>query len=282
MKYFGKAEQTADAIVKAFEEGRVPAALSQVFIADAKERHSSAWSFMNQFIMAMHGYTDAMGFKQWQKKHERTVKKGEKAFYILAPVMRNITDETTLDEKGKPTKRQICIGFKGVTVFGYEQTEGPEIKQGDKAEQFLETLPLRNLAEKWGLSVRAYNGQEGQALGVYSLGSSISLGTENLSTWTHELAHAADDRLGTLSKSRKPEDRALDEVVAEFAGAVLLKCLGEEEAADLGGAWDYIQGWAKRTDSKPVDACRKVLNRVIKIVEYTLEEAGITEKEEAA
>ena len=256
--YFGKAENAAHAIVKAFASGNVPSALAQVFVKGMAERHCSKYSFMNQFLVAIHGYSDCMGFKQWLKV-ERNVKKGEKAFSILAPVMRKIDDKATGD------KKTICIGFKGIQVFGYEQTEGKPRVDNPNAVDFLEKLPFLKVAKSWGLDVSAYNGAEGQALGCYSMGNSINMGVENLSTWAHELAHASDDRLGNLKPSRK--DRSMDEVVAEFAGAVLLKMIGKDEEADLGGAFDYIQSWASRDNMKIEDACRKVLGRVCNIVE---------------
>jgi len=276
MNYFGKAEQTANAIVKAFEDGRVPSALSQLYIEDAAEKHSASYSWMNRFIVAIHGYSDAMGMKQWNKK-DRRINKGEKAFYILAPAMRNIEDVTTGE------KRNICVGFKAVQVFGQEQTNGAPIEHGEDTRKFFEELPLRDVAEKWGLEVNAYNGQEGLAAGSYALGTSISLGVKNLSTWTHELAHAADDRNGQLKKSnRKKEDYALAEVVAELAGAVLLECLGKSVEADLGGAWDYIKHWSEQAGIKPVDACRKVIGRVTDAVNLILETANEEEKEAVA
>jgi len=275
--YFGKAEDAVNAILKAFEENRIPKAMSSLYIDDAASKHMSGYSWLNRFIVAIHGYSDAMGFKQWKSKHNRTVKKGEKACYILAPVLKNIEDAETSE------KRKICIGFRGCAVFGLEQTEGDEIKQGDGAAEFLNELPLKEVAAKWGLEINAYNGQEGSALGSYLPGSQISLGVKNLSTWAHELAHAADDRNGTLvKKGRTKDDYALGEVVAELAGAVLLESIGQPQDADRGGAYEYIKGWAAKVDMKPVDACRKVLTRVVESVNLIMQEAGIQESEEVA
>jgi antirestriction protein ArdC len=257
--YFGKAENTARAIVKAFESGQVPNALSQVFVSGMLERHCSKYSYMNQFIVAIHGYSDCMGFKQW-KKEGRNVKKGEKSFGILAPCLRKTGEK---DANGKD--RSICIGFKAVTVFGYEQTEGKPRVEDPNAVKFLEELPFIEVAKAWGLEVSAYNGKEGQALGYYAMGNSINMGVENVATWAHELAHASDDRLGNLNP--KKMDRALAEVVAEFAGAVILKMLGKDEEADLGGAYNYIKTWAERDNLKLEDACRKVLGRVCDVVD---------------
>ena len=91
------------------------------------------------------------------------------------------------------------------------------------------------MAESWGITVDAYNGREGAALGKYRGGQSIALGVENLATWCHELVHAADDRAGTITKL--PGQQLDNEVVAELGGAVLLEVLGLEADSDRGGAW---------------------------------------------
>src|SRR5208283_4444753 len=97
------------------------------------------------------------------------------------------------------------------------------------------SLPLREVADSWRLSVEAYNGAGGGFLGKYRHGTGIALGIENLSTWCHELVHAADDRNGTLRGKKIGK-----ETVAELGGAVLLRILGYENEADLGGCWEYI------------------------------------------
>jgi hypothetical protein len=62
------------------------------------------------------GYSDARGFRQWEQARRR-VRKGEKAFHILAPVIRKVVDEAG-------DAKLIVVGFKGVPVFGLEQTDG--------------------------------------------------------------------------------------------------------------------------------------------------------------
>jgi len=44
----------------------------------------NSWSLRNRLIAYLHGTGDARGFMMW-KETERKVKKGRKAFYILAP-----------------------------------------------------------------------------------------------------------------------------------------------------------------------------------------------------
>jgi antirestriction protein ArdC len=274
MKYTGDVEGTLSKILEAFESGNLPSKMAQVFVAGAVKKHCASYSFMNRLIVMLHGYSDARGYGQW-KKVGRFVKKGEKGFAILAPIMakKNRTKDT-----GEVESYSFCVGFKAVKVFGQEQTEGKPIENAENVQEFLSTLPLLNVAEKWGIEVNAYNGNENGAYGFYVLnGKSIGLGTENLSTWAHELCHASDDRLGNL----KDDKRWVSEVSAELAGAVLLEAIGYTEESDRGGAWDYISTYAKRAGVEPIDACRMVIGRVGKIVQQILDVANEAETVEA-
>jgi hypothetical protein len=125
------------------------------------------------------------------------------------------------------------------------------------------------------LNVETYNGTEAGALGWYSSGGkSIALGVCNLSTWAHELMHAADDRcIGGL----KPGQRGDQEIVAELGGAVLLECIGQHEAADVGGAWRYIDAYAKRDKVAPLTYCERLLRRVCTAVALVLDTAAALE-----
>lgn len=272
MKYIGDVNGTLDRIIKSFENGDIPEKMAQVFVKGAAHRHCASYSFMNHLIVLLHGYTDAMGYGQWQKIG-RQVRKGEKAFAILAPVTKTITDKQVNDvtDAVEQKKRQICIGFKAVKVFGLEQTDGKPIEHSENVQEFLSTLPLLNVAEKWGIEVQAYNGEGNSAYGYYTLnGKTIGLGTQNLSTWAHELSHAADDKLGNL----KNDQRWLSEVSAELAGAVLLEAIGYHNDSDRGGCWEYIQNYAKTANIEAIDACRMVIGRVSKIVQMILDTAN--------
>ena len=52
----------------------------------------------NRLLMMLAGTEDARGFRQWEKVG-RMVKKGAKAFYILAPRIIKVKDEETEEEK---------------------------------------------------------------------------------------------------------------------------------------------------------------------------------------
>lgn len=274
MKYYGDAQATLDSILKSFENGEIPKKMSQVFVSGAADLHCNTYSFMNRLIVALMGYSDARGYGQW-KKIGRYVKKGEKGFAILAPVLKNVKENKLNETTGmvEEKSRKVCVGFKAIKVFGLEQTEGKPIENDGKIQNFLNELPLLDVAKKWGIEVKAYNGKKGAALGMYSPGKTIALGTKNLSTWTHELAHAADDKLGNL----KNDQRWLSEVAAELAGAALLEAIGYTDDSDRGGCWEYISHYAQNANVEPIDACRMVIGRVSKIMDLILETANDTE-----
>ncbi len=113
-----------------------------------------------------------------------------------------------------------------------------------------------------------FDGQEASYLGLYCRGKGIHLGVKNLSTWAHELVHAADDRNGSLKQMGQ---HWKSETVAELGGAVLLEILGFSHDADLGGCWEYVQTYAQKEKIGVTEACMKVLDRTCKAVALILD-----------
>jgi hypothetical protein len=263
MRMLNKAEEAAADILKAFENPNdLPRPLAQVFVRRNDGSPCRKWSWRNQLIVAIRGHAEARGYRQWEQVG-RKVRHGEKAFRILSPLARTVIDEKTEEE------RIAVCGFTGTPVFGLTQTEGdPLPDRMDDIRRWLNSLPLLDVARAWGLSVEAYNGHAGGILGQYRHGTGIALGVENFSTWCHELVHAADDRNGKL-KGKKVQR----ETVAELGGAVLLAVLGCEHEADLGGCWEYIQGYAKKERTEVLAACGAVLDRTCEAVALILDTA---------
>jgi hypothetical protein len=148
-----------------------------------------------------------------------------------------------------------------------------------EVDRWLQRLPLRIVADLWGLSVQTYNGDSDAHLGcsLNSLDcSSIAIGVKNLSTWAHELVHVADFRNGTMIE---PVPHWRMETVAEFGGAVLLKLLGYHQEADLGGCWRYIHHYVGPKKIGVVRACNLVLERACGAVNLILNTAHEFKKE---
>jgi hypothetical protein len=268
MKYFGRAEDVANKIVEAFKAGNLPKALAPIFIRRKDGVPCRSWSFGNQLLCILNGTSDARGIRQWNECG-RWVKKGSKALDILVPMLK---PATVIDEETKQEKRvEVLVGFKTAPVFGVECTEGKDIPKDQEILQWINALPLVEVARSWGLNVDAYNGQEGKALGQFCKDQAIGLGVQNLSTWAHEIMHAADHRLGHL-KEKGQHWRS--ETVAELGGAILLECLGYSTESDRGGCFEYIERYAEAAGLQPIQACMDVLKRTCEAVELILTEAG--------
>lgn len=261
-----RVQNTAHDILAGFESGELPHALAQLFIRKKIEVPSRHWTWTNRLIAIRRGHVYAAGFRQWEELG-RHVKRGEHAFHILAPrIVRAKEDD---EERGVKEGDPRTVGYLAVPVFGYLQTEGEPLSGAEDAPEFVDRLPLVEVARAWGLSVSLYSFEDApDRLGYFTPGQGIALGTENLSTWAHELVHAADHRLGQLVS------RTLEaEVVAEFGGAILLECLGYTAESDRGGAYEYLRRHCERHKRSLLGACTELLERTCGCVALLLDEA---------
>lgn len=274
--YYGRAEEAAKRIMDLFQSGDVPAALAPIFIRRHENTPCRAWSWSNQLLVALFGHDDARGFRQWEEVG-RHVKKGEKGFPILVPC--HVKRQENNPETGQTEEHLALVGFKHCIVFGYSQTDGDELPGAAWAREFIDALPLIDVAKRWGLTVQTYNGSTRAPLGKYRFQKAIALGVENLATWAHELMHAADDRLGNLTEHGQ---HWRSETVAELGGAILLTCLGLQKEADAGGCWEYVQAYARDAGIEPATACQRVLKRTCDAVALVLSEYDALQQPAAA
>lgn len=88
-----------------------------------------SYSLNNCLLIAMQmpNASYVAGFKDWQKKFKRNVKKGEKAIRILAPNKCKFEKEE-INDKGEVEKVVVeFMRYRVVPVFDYSQTEGEEL-----------------------------------------------------------------------------------------------------------------------------------------------------------
>lgn len=269
MKMYGRAVEVAERIIDAFKKGpeNLPKALAPIFIRRNDDVPCRKWSWHNQLLVALSGTSDARGMRQWGNVG-RKVKRGSKAIWILAPCIKTVKEKNA---KGEEEKKNVIYGFKGVPVFAVEDTDGKPLPGNEHYDDWVRNLPLLEVAEAWGVRVGTYSGEGSGALGYFQFGSrghAIMLGVQNLSTWAHELVHAADERLTKIAG-----DRSIAEIVAELGSAILLESIGCSYDADLGGAYAYIQRFAESGGKPPVRACIDVLHRACNCVALILDTA---------
>jgi hypothetical protein len=246
-----------DTLLKMFSEDNLEKAARAVFKGNAIP--SDKWSFLNRLLMYLNNTEDARGFKQWQEAG-RYVRKGSKAFYIIAPMFRKvekIVETKTVSGEVKIDTQliEVLAGFKGIPVFRFEDTEGAPIIK----EEYELNIPyeFNGIVKELGLKIDALR-YSGMAYGSYNLrNKQIQLASPDIDVFLHELCHAVDDRLNGL----KPGQRNDQEVTAEFSGAVIGYLMGYK--IPLGNVREYIGHYSFRELLNSLSRVETVVNYVI-------------------
>ena len=254
-----------DKVIKVFSQKQFPEKIAKVFIKGAG-KPMNKWSLGNQFLVFLQESEDARGYKQWQEVG-RHVKKGAKAIHILAPRMIKIPKKDPITKLVIEPKEfiPICIGFRAIPLFRYEDTEGKPLKVYKPKV----IPPLLDIAKKWGVKVKYDNTRVGEWGSFNQEKNEIRLCTESIDTFFHELAHVAHRRIdGKLIGGQDPEQEA----IAELTACVLSSVYGYDVK---GYAFNYIGSYAK--DKKPVAVgkmCFKVMKKVQMVLALILEETA--------
>ena len=251
-----RANQEIDRLLALFESGDIPEAVARAVIPPL-DVPCARWSLPNRMLTAMAGTVDARGYKQWQEVG-RHVKKGAKAFGILAPRFKKIVDEET--DEGETR----LVGFLAVPIFRAEDTDGQPLDHPPLEPP--EGPPLAEIAEAWGLKV-SYVPYHGGWYGHYNPSrQQIVLATHEESTFFHELAHAAH---GRFKKLRGGQDWR-QEIVAELTAAVLMRLFGRK--SHDGTAYRYIRSYAESARKDVRRACMGVLSDVGRCLDLLLDQ----------
>ncbi len=236
-------------ILEQFQSGDVPMAIIKAMYPFA-HIPSEKWSLTNRLLMVIAGTIDARGYQQW-KSAARYVMKGTKALYIVVPY---ITHKEIDDEEASR-----LTGFGLQPVFRVEDTVGEPLEY---EQLVLPGFPFMELAEQWGISVKAVPGNY-SFYGFYSPEQKqIGLATPEEGTFFHELAHAAHEKV--CGRLKHGQD-AIQEIVAELSAAVLCRMVGKE-LDTLGNSYRYIERYATKMSLSPHQACLKVLADTEKVL----------------
>jgi antirestriction protein ArdC len=250
-----KVKEVLNSILHRFKIGDIPKAIAYSMFP-IPNIPAAKWSLCNRTLMFFAGTQDARGFNMW-KKANRYVKKGAKAFCILAP-------RFVKKENGEGEEKKFLAGFLAVSVFKLEDTEGEPL---DYQQIQLPELPLMDIARQWGLSVKAIPGNY-RCYGYYSDGNKeIALATEEETVFFHELSHAAHAKI--LGKFKTGQDWK-QEIVAELSAAVLCRLMGRDGDKYLGNNYAYIDGYASKAKIPALTACFQVIADVEKVLQRIL------------
>lgn len=262
-----EADAAVSDILEMFTTGELPGLVAQTMIVRAEGTSPiTNWSLGNQLLCLRAGTTDARGFAQW-KGVGRSVKKGAKAFRIMAPTIKKETREDA--ETGETTERSALVGYRLIPVFRLQDTEGLALTS--PVDYVPDDLPpLYDVAARLGVSVAWVPQHElADFRGAYWPGRrEIVLLTHDARVFLHELAHAAHDRVlrdagrGTLSDMATVDA----EVVADTVAATL--CHLYDLDGFVGHAAEYIEHYA---GGNPGRAAMKVLSDVQNVLYLLLD-----------
>ena len=210
------------------------------------------------------------GYKAWQAKFKRQVKKGAKGITILAPCPHKMK-KLVVDADGNETEKEIQgTTYRAVSVFDISQTDGDDVPSICKTldgsvenyeeifDKLIKISPVRVVFENIGGGANGYYNFVEQKIAVKSGMSEL----QTIKTIVHEIAHAKlhnkDDGEQKDADSRKKE------VQAESVAYTVLSFLGLD-ASDY--SFGYVAGWSKGKDCKELsdsmEAIRKTAGSII-------------------
>lgn len=224
------------------------------------------YSVNNCILIAMQKpeATQVAGFKSWQKNFKRSVKKGEKAIKILAPIPHKFTKEIENEDGEKVQKEIQYMTFRAISVFDISQTEGDELPSICKmlegsAEGF---QSLINKLESLSPVPVAYEPISGGANGYYSHATNSIVVDAGLSeqqtikTLIHEIAHSILHNKD--NGDEKDADKNTKEVQAESVAYTVCNWLGLDTSEYSFG---YVAGWSAGREIKELTASMEVIRK---------------------
>ena len=233
--------------------------------ASAQYRYSWNNQFLIWFQSMMQGFDATMvkGYKQWQELG-RTVKKGEKALYVLAPMIAHRCVQKECKGRvlySRATKKYTCpndsrhqvgkflTGFRDVAVFDVSQTDGepiPVIELKDKCEGASKLIwdTLVSLADQHDFEVVVGNAKGAEGYCSHSekkivISDKKDFGYQ-VKILTHEIAHL----LLHKDITDYQQQRARYETEAEGVAWVVCEALDIHSEGD-NYSFGYISTWGK-------------------------------------
>ena len=255
-----------EAITKELEQG-----VKDVF---ASPEYTEYLQFMGKFYnysannclliwMQNPAATLVAGYKAWQTKFKRQVRKGEKGITILAPVPHKI--KKAVLEDGDLVEKEIqWTSFRAVSVFDISQTDGDAVPSFEVNELTGDVEGYDELVKKLEELAPCRVDFEvitGGAKGFYSLTDkriAINEGmaeSQTIKTMVHEIAHAI---LHDKDGEQKDADRRTAEVQAESVAYTVCSAMGLD-TSDY--SFGYVAEWSAGKEVKELTASMDVIRK---------------------
>lgn len=242
------------------------------------------YSACNSLLIWFQGGTLVAGFNAWKEKG-RSVKKGEKAIKIYAPVMAKGWF-TALDADGNPkvdedgheikVQKQYIKGFRRVSVFDVSQTEGkklpelsePKMLTGDMNEDefngLFDMISKATTAKVGFEDLQEGNGYFAPSENRIAVNRGMSK-EQTIKTLIHEVTHSL---LHTKEEMKKnPKSREQKEIEAESVAYIVCSYLGIDSAEY---SFEYVCGWSMgdtKIVAKSMDTIKKTADKIIEVLQ---------------
>ena len=268
---------TSEELYKQLEEGIqncISSSTYRKYLTVMSRFHKYSWQ--NSLLIALQcpTATYVAGYRTWQARFNRIVKKGEKAIYIYAPMRKKCEDASEDDEEA-----YYISGFRPVPVFDISQTIGPNlpsltaeltdpVKDYNTIFNRLQHIAGTSIVEAPAES--HFFGSYNRVTDVITLRSGISE-LQGIKTLIHETAHRRLHRERTQS-------RISAEVEAESVAFIVCEYL-HLDTSDY--SFPYIANWSSEDLSYLKNSFPVIYKTAMQLIsEYNeLANAGGKEKE---
>lgn len=225
-----------------------------------------SYSFNNSFLIWLQNPMASLvaGYKTWQTKFKRQVRKGEKGITILAPCPHKYQKEVLAEDGTVESKEVSWMGFKAVKVFDISQTDGEEVPSSGVKELSGNAEGYEELMQKltdYAKIPVEYMDIETGAKGYFSpkekkivLKSGMSQ-LQTLKTMIHETAHS---KLHGDDGEQSNADRNTMEVQAESVAYTVCSYLGLD-TSDY--SFGYVTGWSTGKEVKELTESMEVIRK---------------------
>lgn len=234
------------------------------------------YSLNNCLLIAMQYPSASLvaGYRTWQKEFDRQVREGEKGIRILAPCRYKV-------EKDAADKEIVEItGFRVISVFAYEQTEGRElptigvneltgdVKNYHKLFNALKDIcPVPICSEDIQGGAKGYYDDGAKRIAIRSGMSQV----QTIKTMIHEISHQRLHSKENMDEEKLP-DRSTKEVEAESIAYTVCSHFGLDTADYTFG---YVAGWSSGKDTKELknslERIRKTADEMITSIDHAME-----------
>ena len=246
------AKNNMNLLIEEFGKEEFPEKICKAYI-NAIGKPCESWSLQNKFFMLISGTTDGRTLNAWRQvgrfvRDWTTVK----PFYVLVP------SKVTIQKIGKDEKTGEDVTIQFMRFYASKRYT-VEDTYGQKLEEYKPSNipPLMDIAKKWFSEIKYSNSAFGE-YGSYEPGKNIlTLSTESIDTFFHELTHKADEKAHGKLKAGQDVDQ---EITAQLTACILSKMYGYDARSYT---FNYIKNYANaKTPEQVAKHCMRLMKRV--------------------